>query len=505
MKKLAILAGLSAAISFNATYLWPLGVLSFALFIYLLKKDEETIKISWIYGFIFMGSSILWGFSAFPLSSIGISDPIISAVLLLFIWTLSSLLLALPIALFGYLFVKFKQNSNIDLLFIPALWVLLEILRSLLFFILTLAPQSVIGPHWTFGYSGYILAGSPLLLQLASFGGVYLLGFIFALAGTALAYNYKNKYVLFSFVILSILFYTPINGEIGGETLTIAALKTTESSYFSSGGIDRESRLQRIAELITLASKEDSLDLIVIPEDARFIKLLSEEQLSKVPIRNESFLLGSSRLDTQNEPAKSRVMTYSHTTGKQEHYTKLLLVPESEYLSIFYQLLFTIVGLGERVDNFSNFKEYGRGKKATPTLLGDINVAASLCSEIYSPLIQRDLSKDSGIIINLASHSRLKGSKILFNQIIAMSKVRAVENNKYVVQATNFANSFVISNTGEVVEMTSSDNDFSYSLAEVPIIYKQTIFSKLPYLVPVLSILLILLFRILARREQLEL
>ena len=369
----------------------------------------------------------------------------------------------------------------------------MEIVRSWFFFILTLAPQSVVGPHWTFGYSGYILAGSPILLQTASWGGVYLLSFMFAFLGMIIVRLYTSPRFIVGVVFITILLYIPTpnqNNQRHSSTMRITAIKTMESSYFSTTNIDLNKKLQRIARIISQTPRDT--DLIVLPEDSRFLKLYPKNLLHSLPITQNTFILGSARFDRPMQPALSRVMTYSLATGIQKQYTKLLVVPEGEYLSLFYQGLFTLVGLKKDVEKFARYKEYARGRNIIATHLGTTTAAVSLCSEIYSPLIQSSLAKDSGVIITLSSQSRFHGSDILYRQIVAMSKVRAVENNRYLVQAFNFGNAFFISNTGKLIAKTKTKTHFGSVTYDTPLIYTHSFFSRYPYMVPFLSVLIIL-------------
>jgi len=495
------LSGTTAALAFSHVWLWPLGILSFSFYIYVLKNTatlKKSVAISILYGFPFMAGSILWWFGSFPLSSNGINEPVMSAFLLTFTWIVVAGTLALSHVLFGLLFIWFRKNSYIDILLVAGLLVVTEVLRTLFFYVLTISPASLFGMHWTFGFAGYVLSGSPLLLQLASFGGVYLLGFVFALLATSLVYvpiSIFKRIALFS-VIVAVSYVPFPQHEVSLEpTLYVVALKTTESSYFNAQDIDRLARFGRITELIEKVSETNTpTNLIVLPEDSRFIDLQSDAQLENTPI-GDSYILDSSRIQLPQEAAYSRIMTYSKSEGVTLQYTKRLLVPESEYLSSLYRHILTLLGLKEKVTTFDATKALAIGTAYTATNIGaEILAASSLCSEIYSPHAQLLLSKKAGLIINIGSHSRLQGSDILFNQIVAMSKVRAVENGKYLVRSTNFDDSFVISATGNVVAMTNPDKPFDFTYYEVPILYERTLFSRAPYAIPILSLIIVLVF-----------
>jgi len=493
--------GIVTAFVFSHPALWPLALIAFAFFIRELKNTTSPKKgaiLGGLYAAPFMAGSLLWWFGSFPLTSSGISAPITSAVLLTITWVIVSATLTLSSVSFGALFVALKKNILGDIVLLACLWTLSEILRAAAFFILTLSPEALLGPHWTFGYSGYILSGSPLLLQLSSFGGVYLLGFVFALLGGALVYiplSISKRLLLVPILFILLYISFPTSKTLEEPTLRVAALKTTETSYFSSQNIDRRARLDRINELIEKVSEVHlNTDLIVTPEDSRFIALQSDVQLQNIQLHN-AYILDSSRVQLPREKAYSKMMTYSHNEGVSAQYAKRLLVPESEYLSYAYTSLLRLFGLDDKVQNFSNVKAYGAGPAYEPTHAGkDLPIAASLCSEIYSPHIQQKLAKDTGLLINMGSHSRLQGSDILFNQVLAMSKVRAAENGKYLVRATNFDDSFVVSNTGKVVAMTNSGKPFDFIYYEVPLLYERTLFSRAPYAVPILSVIVVLIF-----------
>lgn len=500
-------AGCLAVSALAHPLLWPFAIVSLLLFLRLIESVtswRSSLRVGWVYGFTISGGSIVWVFEAFPLTRMGVSDPILSAIIIAFVWTLTSFVLGAATAIVAVLYRHLRQSTRYDILLFASLWILSEILRSLLFATLSLAPSSLYGAHWTFGYIGYALAGSPALLQLGSIGGVYVLSALCACAAAiGVRMRWSEKRLVAIVMLCILLSFSLPHAHTTENTLHIAVLKTSEHSSFTTNKQVQAEAFERLNALIAaVALKAGALDAILIPEDARYTHLHTAAELDTLGLPPTTTIVDSSRFEQASGLALSRVTTYSAREGKTVQYTKVLLAPEGEYMSRMYQYILRGVGLGDIVDRFTKVKAYDKGTAHTPSMVGGVPLAISLCSEIYSPLIQRDMAYNAGLIVDLASHSTFKGSSLLEQYILAISKVRAVENNRYVVQATNYAESFIISNRGQLVARTSPENPFDVLVGDVPLVYARTPFSYAPYAVPLLSLVVVLWVALLRRNAR---
>lgn len=474
-------------LAFSYPRIGVLSITSLALFIYVLRRTGTPFFTGWLYGTLIVGGSLLWGFGAIPLTKLGIEDPFASFVIVTMVWGLASVVLGVATGAASALYIHLlRQSLVVNTLLFASIWILSEILRSLLFSVLTVAPQSLIGPHWTFGYAGYMLADTAFV-HLADIGGVYLLsGIVVALAYIA-AHSWKHAVAVASIALLSLAPLPLANTN--HLTASVGVLKTYEPSYSSTTNEASQERRVRLEDAVrNTLSTHPQLDILVLPEDSRLTSLSTLEQLAA--ITKHTIILDSSRLEGASG-ALSRITSYSPTLGKQTHYTKMLLVPEGEYLSFVYEKFFIKMGLSALVERFYSSKAYARGNALEPSWVSPYTIASSICSEIYSPFIMATLARDAQFIVNPTSHAGLHDPLLLTRQRIAMSKVRAVENNRYVLQPTNYGDAFVVSNHGEVVAHTTKGASYETLVIDVSLITTKTLFSHFPWGIPLVALLLL--------------
>lgn len=476
-----ILMLLLSAILYTVAFSYPsvgvVGIGALALYVIVLRRARKPFLVGWIYGSCIVGGSLLWGFGAIPLTKIGVESPLASFFIVAMVWGLTSIVLGVATGVASAVYMRLlRQVLIIDTFLFASVWVLSEVLRSLLFSLLTLAPQSLIGPHWTFGYVGYMLADTSFL-YLAGIGGVYVLSGTAAILAHVASYSWKYTVIILGIVLISLV---PLRAaDSAYPTVRVGVMKTYEPSYFSTTPGASQERYRRLEKAVRDAlSAHHKLDILLLPEDRRFTTASTDEELAS--LTDHVTILDSSRFEHEGG-AQSRITSYSPALGKQEHYTKMLLVPEGEYLSYVYEKFFFKIGLRSLIEHFYASKAYSRGHAPEPSHVGPYTIAASICSEIYSPYIIAALAKRSQFIVNPTSHAGMHDPQLLTRQKISMSKVRAVENNRYVLQATNYGDSFVITNTGVLFARTSPHNKTEVLVVDVPLITTRTIFSYLPY------------------------
>lgn len=497
-------AAIGLAYAFNYPVLWPVGLIACAYFIHTLynatRIREVAVNALW-FGIVFFSVHLWWFWHAFPLHSSGIDNDIVSFIVVLFAWQAVSVTLALSFVLLGVLFWVLKQHSWQDAPLLASLWIVVEIVRSLLFWFLTFAHASFIGPHFTFGYVGYTLVGSPWLLQLASVGGVYLLSGMYIVGAWLLYKLYVTRrtgwIVTFLGLVITLSFPFPEKHIEHSEGKIITALKTSFPSTFSTNQKLLFSEYSKREALLREALREvPETNIVLFPEDSRFIQYFQHRpeyrQAIDELISGTTHIVDSARTTDHSLVTTSDIYTYSVRDGVDRTYTKILLVPGGEYLPLSVQSLLNTFGAGKYTAKFQQTKDYERGDNFMPTHINSESYAVSLCSEIHSPLIQRELARNTSVILNLASHARFNGSPALFNQIVAMSRVRAVENGKYLVRAGNFSDAVAISNRGEIIATTNPDVPFDFMSVTVPLQKDSTPFSKAPLAVTTLSFLWLL-------------
>ncbi len=180
--------------------------------------------------------------------------------------------LALQGMIFGGLLYLFPSNvrSHRDLLYlvyVPFVWVFSEYVRSLL----------LGGFTWALGYS---LATEPSLIQSASWGGVYAVGWIIIFVNTALflAVKEKNWHGRFKYAVLALVLLA-LNYGVGLKVITTPVAEARDAwrvlmlqpniSRTEKADVARyDENVARHIALIEESSVFDSVDLVIWPETA---------------------------------------------------------------------------------------------------------------------------------------------------------------------------------------------------------------------------------------------
>jgi apolipoprotein N-acyltransferase len=506
----------------NTGILSLIALVPLFFFIFTTPTPRKSFLGGFLYGITGLGSSIAWFFSTHPLTWVGITNPFISFLLITIIWTLSTLTLATGPAFAAYIITRLKQNSQVDIILCATALVTTEYARAFLFSLVWIAPEAAIGPHWTFGFLGAPLADTALL-SFAPLGGFGLLSFIAALANASLAYSivaHLKRAALSTFLpglgvtvlilgggILIPLFYSSSPAE---KTLRVGVVHTDSGATF---GVSEEESALRNTPLSHLVTKEDrSLDLLIFPEDTRFLTSLS---LSSRDVLLSSVLSPRGRaIDSTTVQHADHSLSLLHSFYLQNGFTdttyhKRFLIPFGEQLPYVASVPASFVAPDWKV--IFNFRRgYTSDDFSTPismTRVEDVSVAALFCSEIIPEgLYSRAVHDGADILVNTASHSVFGGSPSLFLFVLRQARVHAASHAKPFIHAGNGVPSFIIDTTGSIVSLTKEKEGApSLLVADVAVPSgTHTPSTNLPFWTLIFSFIFILIFLIkkLTRREN---
>ncbi|MDA1337578.1 MAG: hypothetical protein O3C23_02335, partial [bacterium] len=142
------------------------------LFIFLDRASKkQAFWGSFVFGCIFLGWSISWVFTVLPLDWAGIENRLLGMGIVTGAWLFSTIVLSFFVGIFGSFWSITSPSWR--LFTVPALWILLEYMRTFAFGVFSVGSESLLGPHWTFGVLGYALSNFPILLQSAKLFGLY--------------------------------------------------------------------------------------------------------------------------------------------------------------------------------------------------------------------------------------------------------------------------------------------------------------------------------------------
>ncbi len=470
---LIILSGILAALSsppFNLGFLIWFAFIPLLIFIFNYSEEKKWKKLflfGLIPGLIYSLFLFRWFWSVYPLDALGIHNNFASFFIVLFAWLINSFGYALPWGVFAVAVGILKKSKKISLiLIIPSLWILTEYLQSYGMAFYLIGKQTTFGAHWGMNNIAYSLHNNPLALKLASIGGMYFVAF-FILLVNVLIFTYlrerTRKNLIILLIPLALILFGPlwISSPINeSDDIPIAIAQTKIPTKV---GRTAQEELVNFENKINLLEQASELELkpkiVIFPEGANVSTALNNlftPQHVKNYFNNlfdESTLIIDSSIITDEEGRKSKTIFIDSKVGLLETYNKRLLTPYGEYLPYHMEFIFKFLKGSENKATKELF--FVKGNKRSPTrgVVNGPKVNVFTCAEIFSPELVSEVSNEiANTIVIQASTSRFNGNKTVIEQMKAAAKFRAVENNRYLVLATNYGPSYIVNNKGEIIK-----------------------------------------------------
>ncbi len=425
---------------FAPFHLSPLPLATLALLFWqwsLAATPKQAFKTGWWFGLGFFLAGVSWiyvslhTFGAMPL-------PLAAAATLLF-----CAFLALFPALAGYGVARSRRAQAIKLtLLAPALWVLMEWMRSWIF----------TGFPWnTIGYSQ--IPGSPLA-GYAPLLGIYGVSLVVAvMAGCIVlvvmrwrvaATVHRAAATIFAvlglcgFALKQIAWTQP-----SGTPTTVSLLQGNVAQDMKWREDQMRATLDTYAKLIA----QSDARLIVLPETALplFLHQVPPEYLAAIAAHAQKHggdvLIGV----PERTPGGSYYnTTISLGTAPQQFYRKSHLVPFGEFIPLRPLLAWIVNILAIPLQDFS------RGAiDQQPLNIAGQRVAVNICYEdVFGEEIIRQLPQAT-VLVNMSNVAWF-GRSIAPAQHLQISQARALETGRPMLRATNTGMTAVINPRGEV-------------------------------------------------------
>ncbi len=485
------IAGVMQTLSLSPFNAWPLGILSITLIMFGLQgaTPRKSFLFGWLFGLGLFGTGTSWVYIS--INQFGNAPaPLAAFLTAIFI---AGIALFSAFTFWGYRKL-FNQDNRWSVILFPAVWVLGDWFRS---WFLTGFP-------WV--YLGYGHIETPLA-GWASILGVYGITFICCLSGSAIWYflscstwaskilnkltkreltshhqssnnkilpknsNYKilsknsdnktppknsnNKMLAPSFIGFAVTLW--IIGALASniewsyvkqsEPISIAAVQGNIPQELKW---NRDYRLKSIQIYKTLSAPHWGKDLIIWPETA--IPMLYDQakpiifQISELAQEKGSTLItGIPYSERNSTTGQTTIHNSILSIGNGENiYHKQKLVPFGEYIPLEDLLRGLIQFFDLPMSSFS----------AGPTeqhLLKESSRSVSpyICYEIVYPDFVAKNAKDADYLLTISNDSWF-GRSIGPLQHLEMVQMRALENARYIVRATNNGISAVISPDGRI-------------------------------------------------------
>ncbi|MEI6481533.1 MAG: nitrilase-related carbon-nitrogen hydrolase [Candidatus Saccharibacteria bacterium] len=401
--------------------------------------------------------------------------------------------LALGFVLFIFLYSKLKVRlvSRSSLLLIPALWIITEYCRSLLFSIVCLGPTGKIGAFWTYGDFGYLLGSTPLTF-IGRLGGLYLLGFIVVLLAVTsirvvLFKDYKVALMVALVVFVLALFGWLPYRQVDGKRIKIAAISYAD---------EKEPKLSTMPAAKVLAARPiKPVDVFVLPEYSGFFtnNPPAHNRLLQQHLNKKAVVIDSQK--QMQESYVKNMLTFANYDGKVlGSQPKWFTIPAGEYIPYIYQVLLAYAGQEQLLLDFRNQHSVAPGSQPIVPFWYDGTAYGSLvCSGITSPEFYQSLSNEGAeILTNSAALGTLGVSNLHHIQAQTMARRYAVDNARPFVQSAKDAPAYIYDYNGILLAKSKGEQII---VASVQTNRKKTPYSKFGNWILIVSLSLLLMLR----------
>lgn len=439
----ALVSGAAATLAFAPVNLWLFALLSPALFWLVLQPltPRQAFWHGWAYGSGFFGAGVSWVFVSIHRYG-GASLALATLLTALF-----CIGLGLLFAIQASLNQRLLRGRPQAWLGFAGIWVIFEWIRSWIF----------TGFPWL--YLGYSDLQTPLQ-SWAPIGGVWLLSLFTIVLASALAEGvrrYRQQLgwkkslwpLLLSFLPVVVSLVLPQNWTRPmGEPLTTTLIQPNIAQLEKW---QRGSQRTIIDREILQSVSAPATDLLIWPETAipAFYQQVDRALapfISYLQQRNTTLITGI--LTAQAAPELPRGARYFNSVmafdQMPQTYRKQHLVPFGEYVPFEQELRGLIAFFDLPMSEFSLPL-----KKQDNLQVKGISIAPAICYEIAFPELVRKQALDAEVILTLSNDTWF-GRSLGPAQHLQIAQMRAVENGRWVIRATNNGYSALINATGGI-------------------------------------------------------
>ncbi|ESQ07861.1 MAG: apolipoprotein N-acyltransferase [Thiohalocapsa sp. PB-PSB1] len=447
---LAFASGASMVLSFAPFGLWPMAILALAMYYQTVQgqRGRALLMLGWLFGAGLFGFGVSW--IRISLDEFGnMPGPVANGLMLLLV-----AVLALYYALAAWLIQRLQSLTGTwrwagPLLIFPAIWVLVEWLRGWLF----------TGFPWLLAGNGQIhalpLIGAPLA-GLAPLFGVHGLSLAVAFCAGLLWVAVHARGIARSAAMAGILLLLLAGGALQHQDWT-APMGAPIRATLVQGNVEQSIKwnpdglLPTLRIYLELTRDNWDSDLIVWPETAVPDFLHQVEQGLIEPLgetaraEGAEVVIGIPIMENHQQYYNGLI-----SLGRaRDQYYKRHLVPFGEYLPFKAQLRPLIDWFEVPMSDFS------AGRKPPLLRVGEHWAGVSICYEDVFPEQVREALPQAAYLINVSNDAWF-GDSLAPHQHLEFARLRALENARALVRATNTGISAIIDHRGQIIESLAS-------------------------------------------------
>jgi apolipoprotein N-acyltransferase len=466
----AFVFGLIGIFAFAPFSIKPLILVSYAYLIRsLLSKNTHTLKklISWAIGH--------WGFGmSWLIVSVyyyGETTILISLVIFILLTLFLTLFFGLPLIALKYRLFSGKEGSkHLKIFPISSALILFELSR---YYLLNGVPWLI---------PGTVFLDTPLH-SIYYFFGVTGGSFIVYLFAASIAIFWEHRYKIF---FGSFLLFIPIIDKYEKTEFDFnVSIIQPSSDPFQKYNLGYKSYIENnIHDLLKATSLESQM--IVLPEAELPYSLNSnnfKKFINKINKKDKEIIMGVWNIDDKT------LFNSLINVNTNEIYNKRHLVPFGEYIPFTSSLR----GLIDFFDMPMSNVTHGNGiqDNIQVSSLEGVKFSPLICFDVAFGNSVRKSNISSNFIINVSNDTWF-GKSMGPYQHLEITRIRAIENNKWIIRATNDGISAIISNNGTIVDKL--DKNISGVInSGINFTYNRSIYNIYGHYIPIILALIIVL------------
>ncbi|CAM2860124.1 apolipoprotein N-acyltransferase [Acinetobacter celticus] len=462
---IALFSGAIFSFALAPYYYWWLAILSPALLYACLRNRsaKQAFALGWVYGIGLWFVGAFWLYTSIHVY--GDTNAFLSVLMI----TIMALVMGLFTATQTWLYRRFFPET--PLTFAP-LWILFEWAKTWVF----------TGFPWLF--AGYAFT-ERYLDHYAPLFGVFGVSFVVIVLACALVEILNKK--LFWMIPSAILLF----GAWGASQLTFVEKKAEKPLSVSliQGNIPQdlkwltEYQMKTLFIYANLSKTEWGRDLIVWPESS--IPLFQtdiEPFLDAMNVQAKksgtAWVSGIPYWDQAESKIQGQPMYYNSIMATGDHseglYKKQRLVPFGEYIPLSGLLSWVLPAL-QNDPSMSGFSRGANDQK--PLLVKNHDLGAAICYEVAYPNLTRRNAQQSDFLVTVSNDAWFTGTAGPW-QHLQMVQMRAKENGRWFIRATNTGITAFIDHEGHIVKQAPQDKE-AVLRGELPAMQGETLYMRL--------------------------
>jgi apolipoprotein N-acyltransferase len=462
--------GFIGIFAFSPFSIKPLIILSYSYLIReLVYRENSSLKkiIFWSFGH--------WGFGmSWLIVSVyyyGETSILISLVIFFLLTLFLTLCFGLPLITLKYRLFSSKVGSkHLKIFSISSLLILFELSR---YYLLNGVPWLI---------PGTVFLDTPLH-SIYSLVGVTGGSFIVYLIATSIAIFWEHRYKIF---FGSLVLFIPIidKNESTEFDLNVSIIQPS-SDPFQKYNLGYKSYIENnILDLIKDTSAESQM--IVLPEAELPYSLNSNDFshfINKINKKDIEIIMGVWNIYDKT------LFNSLINVNTNEIYNKRHLVPFGEYIPFTSSLRGLIDFFDMPMSNVSHGSSNQNNIRISS--IDGVSFSSLICFDVAFGNTVRKSNISSNFMINVSNDTWF-GKSMGPYQHLAITRIRAIENNKWIIRATNDGISAIITNNGTIVDKI--DKNISGVInSGINLTYKRSLYNIFGHYIPFILALIMVL------------